>query len=164
MSRRLELEHDQLIPMLDRVRVVAERIDHLAREAARAELDALDRFLRGRLLPHERADDAEVYPVISRLLGGEDPLAPMSATHREIFHLVRLYEQLLGELDPRGPTAADVQDFQRILYGLHAVLRLHFAQEEELYASLSERYHAEAPGEPAPGTLKTPLAHATRSG
>ncbi|AUX37531.1 ATPase P [Sorangium cellulosum] len=157
MSRRLEIEHDQLIPRLDRVRVVAERIDRLAREEAREELEALDRFLRERLLPHERADDAEVYPVISRLLGGEDPLASMSATHREIFHLVRLYEQLLGELDPRGPTAADVQDFRRILYGLHAVLRLHFAQEEELYASLSERYHADAPDQPAVSSREPPL-------
>ncbi|MGK4008316.1 heavy metal translocating P-type ATPase [Sorangium sp. So ce1036] len=157
MSRSLEVEHDELIPMLERVRIAAERVDQLAPAAARAELDALDRFLRERLLPHERADDTEVYPVIARLLGGEDPLAPMSATHREIFRQVRLYEQLLGDLDPRGPTAAEVHDLQRILYGLHAVLRLHFAQEEELYATLSERYHAEAPGEPAAAPPEAPL-------
>jgi hypothetical protein len=28
-------------------------------------------------------------------------------------------------------------DLRRILYGLHAILRLHFAQEEEAYAWLS---------------------------
>lgn len=163
MSRSLEREHEQLIPMLDRLRVVAELIDHLAPEAARAELDALDRFLRVRLLPHERADDTEVYPVIDRLLGGEDPLAPMSATHREIYHRVRLYQQLLGDLGPSGPTAADVHDLQQVLYGLHAVLRLHFAQEEELYASLSERYHAEVPDEPAGGPPEALRSSASRS-
>ena len=28
-------------------------------------------------------------------------------------------------------------DLRRVLYGLHAILRLHFAQEEEAYAWLS---------------------------
>jgi hypothetical protein len=27
------------------------------------------------------------------------------------------------------------------MYGLHAVLRLHFAQEEELYELLDDKYH-----------------------
>jgi hypothetical protein len=35
-----------------------------------------------------------------------------------------------------GPEPADIRDLRGILYGLHAVLRLHFDQEEELYASL----------------------------
>ena len=36
-----------------------------------------------------------------------------------------------------GPTSDDLVDLRRVLYGLHAILRLHFAQEEEAYAWLS---------------------------
>jgi len=39
-------------------------------------------------------------------------------------------------LPPEGPTAEDLSDFRRILYGLDAILRLHFAQEEESYLPL----------------------------
>ena len=32
----------------------------------------------------------------------------------------------------------DLMEMRRLLYGLHAILRLHFAQEEEGYLSLAE--------------------------
>jgi hypothetical protein len=35
-----------------------------------------------------------------------------------------------------GPNDAEVLEVRRLLYGLHALLRLHFAQEEEEYFSL----------------------------
>jgi hypothetical protein len=66
----------------------------------------------------------------------------MSRAHLEISHLVRLYGRLLDELPaagdrPLGPLSPDdLRDFRRVLYGLHAILRLHFAQEEEQYLPL----------------------------
>jgi hypothetical protein len=43
-----------------------------------------------------------------------------------------------------GPGPEDLIDLRRVLYGLHAILRLHFAQEEEAYSWLA----AEQEGEP----------------
>jgi hypothetical protein len=43
---------------------------------------------------------------------------------------------MLEDMDPTGPDAEDRRDLHRILYGLHAVLTLHFAQEDEHYLSL----------------------------
>jgi hypothetical protein len=41
-------------------------------------------------------------------------------------------------------------DLRRVMYGLHAILRLHFAQEEEAYAWLAaEGEGAEPAREPA---------------
>jgi hypothetical protein len=60
----------------------------------------------------------------------------MSRVHREIFHLVDLFQRRVSDLPVSGPEPADIRDLRGILYGLHAVLRLHFDQEEELYASL----------------------------
>ncbi|WP_176100471.1 hemerythrin domain-containing protein, partial [Burkholderia cepacia] len=92
-------------------------------------IDSLDE----RLLPHERADDLEVYARIAPLLGGEDPLAAMSGAHREIFKMIRSLRQTVADLPRDGTNAMQVQAIQRLLYGLEAIVRLHCAQEEELF-------------------------------
>jgi len=94
-------------------------------------------FLCERLPQHEEEEEEAVYPVVARLMGGEDPMSSMARAHVEISHLVRVYRQLLEELPPEGPDRDDLTDLRRVLYGLHAILRLHFAQEEEAYAWLS---------------------------
>ena len=94
-------------------------------------------FLCERLPQHEEEEESAVYPVVARLMGGEDPMSSMQRAHVEISHLVRVYRQLLEELPPEGPDRDDLVDLRRVLYGLHAILRLHFAQEEEAYAWLS---------------------------
>ncbi len=140
MSRRLRAEHDQLMPRLADLRTLADSLDTLSRQDAILELESTATFLSEELVPHERADDAEIYPHISNMIGGEDPLAAMSRTHREIFHLVRLFGSQVADLPAEGPSAGDLRDLRRILYGLHAIVVLHFAQEEELYSSLDENY------------------------
>jgi hypothetical protein len=70
-------------------------------------------------------------------MGGEDPMSSMARAHVEIEHLTRVYRTLVDDL-PAGPIDADdLIDLRRVLYGLHAILRLHFAQEEEAYAWLA---------------------------
>ncbi len=130
--------HRELLPVIDRVRQVADRLDDLPAAEARLELDELRRLLAERLLPHEAADDADLYPLVARVIGGADPTAPMSRAHVEIRRLAGMLSRLVEELPDGGPAPADLRDLRRVLYGLHAVLRLHFAQEEESYLSLFE--------------------------
>ena len=106
-------------------------------DEVRRELEAVRRFVVERLPQHEEEEEAAVYPVVARLMGGEDPMSSMARAHIEISHLARVFRQLLDDLPPEGPTADDLVDLRRVLYGLHAILRLHFAQEEEAYAWLS---------------------------
>jgi hypothetical protein len=56
-----------------------------------------------------------------------------AARHGVIHRLTRLFGRLVGQLPPGGPRPDDLRDLRRVLYGLHAILTLHFAQEEELY-------------------------------
>ena len=70
-------------------------------------------------------------------------MAVMSGSHREIFHLLRLLRRNITRLDETGPLPDQLRDIRRILYGLHAILGLHFAQEEELYASVVDPRPAE---------------------
>jgi hypothetical protein len=77
-----------------------------------------------------------VYRTIAATLGGDDPLAAMSRTHQEIFHLARVFERLVANIPAERPDAEDRVDLRRTLYALHTVLRLNIAQEDQLYLSL----------------------------
>jgi hypothetical protein len=65
-------------------------------------------------------------------------MAAMSRTHREIRHLSRLLQRMGSDLPQAGPDSSTLAEIQRILHGLEAILRLHFAQEDEIYHSLAE--------------------------
>ena len=69
----------------------------------------------------------------------------MSRAHAEITHQIRRLGQLLDDIGPNRPDDADIADLRGLLYGLHAILRLHTAQEDESYLSLADD-HGQAPG------------------
>jgi hypothetical protein len=132
----LEAEHRVLAEVLDQIRLTAERIRDLPGPVAQMELAALEEALRGRLIPHERHDDEEVYARIRGREGSPDVLAGMSRTHREMQRQVHTFGLLRRAVPAAGPTEAQREQIQRLLYGLEAITRLHFAQEEEIYRLL----------------------------
>jgi heavy metal translocating P-type ATPase len=134
--RDFEQEHGRLMPEIDRLRSVADRLDELSPEAARRELESLRVFVEDRLVPHEKSDERVLYPLVAERIGGEDPTAAMSRAHMEIAHLARLFGRLVTDLPEGAIGPDDLRDLRRILYGLHAVLKMHFAQEEEHYLTL----------------------------
>jgi heavy metal translocating P-type ATPase len=137
VGERFRAEHREFAPELQRIRSVADRLDAFTPEQARDELERIRLFLLERLPRHEQEEEAAVYPVVARLIGGEDPMGSMERAHMEIEHLARVFGHLVADLPPDGPTREDLVDLRRVLYGLHAVLRLHFAQEEEAYSWLA---------------------------
>jgi hypothetical protein len=132
-SERMRLEHQELRNLLDRIRTLAERLDQQGSDSVRSELCALDRLLQEQLLPHERQEEADVYPLVANLLGGRDPMAALSRTHREIVHLVNVYRRLIADLPTQGTDPAVRSDLRRVLFSLEAILRLHIDQEDEVY-------------------------------
>ena len=58
-------------------------------------------------------------------------------------HRVGLVGRIVDEGGTDGPAVGDRTDGQRALYGLDAIVRLHMAQEEELYASIDPDLSAE---------------------
>ncbi|MGH7732957.1 MAG: hemerythrin domain-containing protein, partial [Gemmatimonadales bacterium] len=95
------------------------------------------RLLVEEVAPHEDAEEAVLYPALARVLGGTDPTGTMSRAHAEIAHQIHRLGQLLDDVGPEGPDEVDLVELRRLLYGLHAVLRLHTLQEEESYLSLA---------------------------
>jgi heavy metal translocating P-type ATPase len=134
---RFRDEHREFVPWLARIRTVADRLESYSPVEARDELQQIQWFLTERLPRHEEEEEAAVYPVVSKLMGGEDPMGTMSRAHLEIDHLSRVFVHLVEDVPPEGPAPEDLVDLRRVLYGLHAILRLHFAQEEEAYSWLA---------------------------
>ncbi|CAN0627501.1 Heavy metal translocating P-type ATPase [Burkholderia multivorans] len=133
---RLIAEHVELGPVLKRIRDLADELPQLPGAAVAGALADMNDLLDRQLVPHERCDDADVYPGLARLLGGEDPMGAMSGAHREIFRVARLLRQMTADVPPEGPDVAGLREFQRLLYGLDAIVRLHCAQEDELIHAL----------------------------
>lgn len=137
LAGKLADAHRRLSTRVEELAVLAGVIDQLAPADAKRELERTRRMLEDELLPHEAEEQREAYPVIEEVLE-EDPTGPLIATHHEIQRLARLFGRLVDRLPEEGPGADDLRDLRRVLYGLHAVLVLHFAQEEEFYAILEE--------------------------
>ncbi|HEU5155893.1 MAG TPA: heavy metal translocating P-type ATPase [Streptosporangiaceae bacterium] len=148
-AQRLYAQHTAIRPLVEQVRTVADRLN-----TTDPELEPLGKLLdrlETDLLPHERAEEAELLPIVARALGGADPTGALSRTHAEIEHQVRRLRRAMADLGDR-PEPEDVVDLRGSLYGLYAILRLHNAQEEESAFSLMPQHATEeAPAaDPAP--------------
>jgi P-type E1-E2 ATPase len=129
-ARRLYAQHQSVRPIVDQIRAVA---DTLTRPNPDLEpVHTLLSQLHDDLLPHERAEEAELVPILAKALGGADPTGAISRTHAEIEHYISRLTRTLYDI----ADADSIADLQRLLYGLYAILRLHNAQEEEAAFSL----------------------------
>lgn len=138
VGERFRAEHRRLAPEVERLRTLADSLESMPASVAFHELSAMSRFLETDLLPHEAEEEKLLYPAVAEVVGGTDPTGTMIRGHQEIRHLGRLFRGLVDGLSVDGPQPTEIADARRILYGLHAVLRLHFAQEDESYLSLAE--------------------------
>ncbi len=139
VARTLRVQHDATLPVVEQIRTVADGLSEDGGEITPAL--ALQLRLEQELLPHERADEELLVPLVARALGGSPATAAMSRTHAEIEHQVRRLRRLLDDLEDGSVQAEDVIELRRLLYGLYAVLRLHNAQEEEGAFSLVPGLH-----------------------
>ncbi|OKJ14017.1 ATPase P [Kitasatospora sp. CB01950] len=138
LVQRFAAEHDDLRDVLEAVREAADRLTSSSSAEALVAVRHVDQLLTTRLLPHEEAEERELYPALADALGGPETTATMSRAHTEIHRLAHRITTHLAHAETAGALAPEQHDDLRAcLYGLHSVLRLHFAQEEENYFSLS---------------------------
>jgi heavy metal translocating P-type ATPase len=148
LTRRFRGEHETIRAAIEQLRSAADALGTGSPGAAMDQARQVRRLLVERVEPHERAEETELYPALDRLLGGTEPTATMSRAHAEIAHQIRRFGQLIDDIGTQEPDDADLADLRGLLYGLHAILRLHTAQEDESYLSL---------GDDSPTSLPTSL-------
>lgn len=130
LTQPLRDEHRELHAHVHEILTVADALADRSPETIRDRLSGVVSFLQRDLLRHAAAEEAALYPVVGRLMGGADATATMARDHREIEDLSGQLDRLVDRL---GTAPVDSTDAQRILYGLYALVSLHFAKEEEVY-------------------------------
>jgi hypothetical protein len=138
LTQRFQREHQAIRADLDQLLSIADALGTMNRADAMTEVRAVHKILLEDVWPHEEAEQEILYPALERVLGGREPTAPMSRAHVEIAHQIRRLGQLIDDIGSDGPDDEDVEEIRRLLYGLHAILRLHTLQEEESYFSLGD--------------------------
>ena len=129
----LRLDHQRMETSLDRLQEIADALDHAdAAQAAPLILEA-DKIVTVQIVEHERDDESSVYPRVAKFLADRHGLGAMSRAHREIIHLARLLHRLADGLSPEQIDRYLIRDGQRIIESIEALVRVHNAQEEDIY-------------------------------
>ena len=142
LTRRFRAEHQVIRADVEQLRVVAQT---LGEPGAMDRVRRVHELLTREVWPHEHAEESDLYPALNRVLGGTDPTAPMSRAHAEIALQIARLGRLIDDIGDRHLDEADITDLRDVLYSLHAILRLHTAQEDETYLSLGDTAGASRP-------------------
>ena len=94
------------------------------------------KFLTRELIPHAKAEDLALYPMVQKVMGAKEATATMSRDHVEVDRLTAELGDLLIKLDRAAITDEQANSMRRILFGLYALVKVHFAKEEEIYLPL----------------------------
>lgn len=125
-------EHEPLLDHVEHIRIAALELPSLSPEERRELLGRILDFLQGKLATHAEHEERTLYPWIADLLGDPRATAPMTYDHDAIRRLTaRLKDTSVHEV----PLMLE-------LYGLHALIVLHFRKEEELYQPLLDANEA----------------------
>ena len=138
LLQRFAGEHERMRDDLSILRDTAQQVSAGERHAAVVTLRAADRFLQDTLLPHEDAEDSALYPALAGPLGSPEATATMSRMHAEIHRLSQRLHSHREIAEAAGTvTSEQSDDLLACLYGLYALLCLHFVQEEENFFVLA---------------------------
>jgi soluble P-type ATPase len=135
-------EHALLDGETTRLREVADELGRVAPLEALSHLRAVQAFLVDRVLPHEHEEEQRLYPTIAKYVGGNDAVIAARRDHAEVARLTRTFENMVEDIGSAGPSDDDLPGLRRVLYGLHAVLTLHRAEEEEQITQVVEEREA----------------------
>ena len=127
----LRQEHEQLEATLDRLREIADALDDAA-AAPRTLIGEANRLARQSSSTSATTRAASI-PVSPTFLADGHGLGAMSRAHREILHLARLLDRLPTDLTPTDADRYLIRDAQRVIEAIEALVRLHNAQEEDIY-------------------------------
>ena len=117
-------EHAELIAHVEHIRQAASEVARVSPEERQAIVQRILGFLRNTLVPHAAAEEQVLYPEWARLVGSSDAAAPMIHDHEAIVARI----DALAEAAPGD----DVDRLQELLYGLYALIGVHFRKEEDI--------------------------------
>src|SRR5450432_4112155 len=138
-GQALHRNHLALIGNLDRLRSIVDALDDAAAERAAALITEANRVVQEQVVAHERDDEGNVYPELAKVLRESHGLSAMSRAHREILHLARLLARVAEDMPSEKIDRYLIRDAQRLIEAIETLVRLHTAQEEDIYEAVAAR-------------------------
>jgi len=138
-GQALHRNHLALIGNLDRLRSIVDALDDAAAERAAALITEANRVVQEQVVAHERDDEGNVYPELAKVLRESHGLSAMSRAHREILHLARLLARVAEDMPSEKIDRYLIRDAQRLIEAVETLVRLHTAQEEDIYEAVAAR-------------------------
>ena len=138
-GREMHHDHVALIRGLDRLQTIADALDDAAPEGATALIVEANTITQQQVVEHERDDEGSVYPRLAKILTVDHGLSAMSRAHREILHLARLLARIVADLPSEKIDRYLIRDAQRVIEAIEALVRIHTAQEEDIYDAVVAR-------------------------
>ena len=132
-ARELRQDHERLEATLDRLRDIADALDDAEPSLAVTLIMEANGIVLQHIVAHEREDESAVYPRLSKFLSDSHGLSAMSRAHREIIHQARLLARIASGLVPADADHYLIRDAQRVIESIEALVRIHNAQEEDIY-------------------------------
>jgi heavy metal translocating P-type ATPase len=129
----LRQDHQRLEAELNRLREIADALDDAEAHGAAALIVEANEIVGRKIVKHEREDESTVYPQLAKYFADRHGLGAMSRAHREIMHLARLLARLAEDITPSDVDRYLLRDAQRVIETIEALVRLHNAQEEDIY-------------------------------
>lgn len=140
LTAPMQREHRKLVPYIDALRSTAEAVGEVPLAELVDAVDASYRFLTHHLVPHAAAEDEVLYPVVERVMGAPMATATMRRDHVEVRRLGDELGALRWRLHRTDLLATELAtDLRRVLFGLYALVSLHFSKEEEIYFPMLDR-------------------------
>jgi len=136
LTQPLRDEHKELYPQVEALRLAGDAINTSLTSSAYAKIEEAYNFLTHKLLPHAQAEDKALYPMVQKAMGAAQATATMSRDHVEVAQLTEELGTLRVHKSQLTITSIQAMALRRVLYGLYALLKLHFAKEEEIYLPL----------------------------
>jgi heavy metal translocating P-type ATPase len=131
--------HEELEAALNRLREIADALDDATADKAVSLIAEANTIVGRQIVKHEQNDETQVYPDLARYLSDGHGLGAMGRAHREIMHLGRLLGQLVQGLTPAEIDRYLVRDAQRVIESVEALVRIHNAQEDDIYEHAERR-------------------------
>ena len=123
---------------LDRLRAIADALDDATPADAAARSGKPRGSVRRGISSRTSVTMRErCIPGWPRFSGTGVSLSAMSRAHREILHLARLLERLTRDLPTENIDRYLIRDAQRIVKSVEQIVRIHTAQEEDIYDAVS---------------------------
>jgi iron-sulfur cluster repair protein YtfE (RIC family) len=116
-------EHEELKSHIEHVGQAAREVARLDRQERELLVSRIVEFLRGTLVPHAEAEEQVLYPAWAELVGFSEAAVPMVHDHEAIVERIERLEQVGAE---------DIDTLQELLYGLYALISVHFRKEEDI--------------------------------